>query len=52
VFADASGAPNLLCMLANSSAPTPIRFEKRGDLALATWRCDGEQFLVLGRRLK
>jgi anti-sigma factor RsiW len=47
-YADAAGAPYLFCVLADSSAPTPLQQEKRGDYALATWGRDGKRFLVLG----
>jgi hypothetical protein len=47
-FTDASGTPYLFCVLADSSEPTPLRQEKRGEYALATWGRDGKRFLVLG----
>ncbi len=47
-FADAAGTPYLFCIIANSSGPTPLHQEKRGEYTLATWGRDGKQFLVLG----
>jgi anti-sigma factor RsiW len=47
-FADTAGTPYLFCVLADSSAPQPLRQEKRGDYTLAMWGRDGKQFLVIG----
>jgi anti-sigma factor RsiW len=47
-FTDGSGTPYLFCVLADSSGPKPLRQEKRGGYALATWAHDGRRFLVLG----
>jgi anti-sigma factor RsiW len=47
-YVDASGAPVLLCILANRAPDTPIRTERRGDLSLASWSDDGRSYLVIG----
>lgn len=48
-YVDPSGAPVLLCVLANRAPEAPIRAERRGDLALASWSDDGRSYLVIGR---
>jgi anti-sigma factor RsiW len=47
-YVDPSGAPVLLCVLANSAPDAPIRSERRGDLSLASWSDDGRSYLVIG----
>ncbi len=51
-FVDPTGAPVLLCILANRAADAPIRAERRGDLSLATWSDDGRSYLVIGHMPK
>jgi anti-sigma factor RsiW len=48
-YVDPSGAPVLLCILANRAPDAPIRSERRGDLSLAFWSDDGRSYLVIGR---
>jgi len=48
-YVDPSGAPVLLCILASRAPDAPIRSERRGDLALASWSDDGRSYLVIGR---
>jgi anti-sigma factor RsiW len=48
-YVDPSGAPILLCVLANRAPDAPIRSERRGDLSLAFWSDDGRSYLVIGR---
>ena len=48
-FVDPTGAPVLLCVLANRAPDAPIRAERRGDLSLASWSDDGRSYLVIGR---
>ena len=48
-YVDPSGAPVLLCILASRAPDAPIRSERRGDLALASWSDDGRSYLVVGR---
>ena len=48
-FVDPTGAPVLLCILANRAADAPIGAERRGDLSLASWSDDGRSYLVIGR---
>jgi anti-sigma factor RsiW len=48
-FVDPSGAPVLLCVLANRPPDAPIRSERRGDLSFASWSDDGRSYLVIGR---
>jgi anti-sigma factor RsiW len=48
-YVDPSGAPVLLCVLANRPPDAPIRSERRGDLSLAAWSDDGRNYLVIGR---
>ena len=47
-YVDPSGAPVLLCILASHAPDAPIRSERRGDLALASWSDDGRSYLVIG----
>jgi anti-sigma factor RsiW len=47
-YVDPSGAPALLCVLANRPPDAPIRSERRGDLSLASWSDDGRSYLVIG----
>jgi anti-sigma factor RsiW len=47
-YVDPSGAPALLCILASRAPDAPIRSERRGDLALASWSDDGRSYLVIG----
>jgi anti-sigma factor RsiW len=51
-YVDPSGAPVLLCVLASRAPDAPIRSERRGDLALASWSDDGRSYLVIGRMLE
>jgi anti-sigma factor RsiW len=48
-YVDPSGAPVLLCVLANRPPDAPISSERRGDLSLAAWSDDGRSYLVIGR---
>jgi anti-sigma factor RsiW len=47
-YVDPTGAPVLLCVLANRAPDAPIRTERRGDLSLASWSDDGRSYLVIG----
>src|SRR6202035_4379491 len=47
-YVDPSGAPFLLGILASRAPDAPIRSERRGDLALASWSDDGRSYLVIG----
>jgi anti-sigma factor RsiW len=47
-YVDPTGAPVLLCILASRAPDAPIRSERRGDLALASWSDDGRSYLVIG----
>ena len=47
-YVDPSGAPVLLCILANGAPDTPTRSERRGDLSLAWWSRNGRSHLVIG----
>ena len=47
-FTDASGAPNLICILADGSPATPLNVQRRDEYEAATWSSHGKQFLVLG----
>ena len=47
-YVDPSGAPVLLCILANRAPDAPIRTERSGDLSLASWSDDGRSYLVIG----
>jgi anti-sigma factor RsiW len=51
-YVDPSGAPVLLCILASRAPDAPIRSERRGDLALASWSDDGRSYLVIGHMPK
>jgi anti-sigma factor RsiW len=48
-YVDPSGAPVLLCVLGGRAPDAPIRSERRGELALASWSDDGRSYLVIGR---
>jgi anti-sigma factor RsiW len=48
-YVDPSGAPVLLCILANQASNAPVRSERRGDLSLAWWSRSGRSHLVIGR---
>jgi anti-sigma factor RsiW len=48
-YVDPTGAPVLLCVLANRASDAPIRTERRGDLSLASWSDEGRSYLVIGR---
>ena len=48
-YVDPSGAPVLLCILANRAPDAPTRSERRGDLSLAWWSRSGRTHLVIGR---
>ena len=48
-YVDPSGAPVLLCILANRASDAPMRSEPRGDLSLAWWSRSGRTHLVIGR---
>ena len=48
-YVDPSGAPVLLCILANRAPAAPMRSERRGDLSLAWWSGSGRTHLVIGR---
>jgi anti-sigma factor RsiW len=48
-YVDPSGAPLLVCILANRAPDAPTRSERRGDLALAWWSRSARTHLVIGR---
>ena len=48
-YVDPSGAPVLLCILADHAADAPLRSERRDDLSLAWWSKAGRSHLVIGR---
>jgi anti-sigma factor RsiW len=48
-YVDGSGAPVLLCILANGAPNMPTESERRGDLSLAWWALNGRSHLVVGR---
>jgi anti-sigma factor RsiW len=48
-YVDPTGAPVLLCILANRAPDAPMRSEQRGDLSLAWWSRSGRTHLVIGR---
>jgi anti-sigma factor RsiW len=48
-YVDPSGAPVLLCILANRAPDGPMHSERRGDLSLAWWSHSGRSHLVIGR---
>jgi anti-sigma factor RsiW len=47
-YVDPSGAPVLLCILANRAPDAPTRSEQRDDLSLAWWSRRGRSHLVIG----
>jgi anti-sigma factor RsiW len=47
-YVDPSGAPVLLCIIANHAPDAPMRSERRGDLSLAWWSSHGRSHLVIG----
>jgi anti-sigma factor RsiW len=47
-YVDPSGAPVLLCILANRAPDAPTRSERHGDLSLAWWSRSGHSYLVIG----
>ena len=48
-YVDPSGAPVLLCIIANDAPDTPMRSERRDNLSLAWWSRGGRSSLVIGR---
>ena len=48
-YVDPSGAPVLLCIIANQAPDAPMRSERRGDLSLAWWSRSGRGHLLIGR---
>jgi anti-sigma factor RsiW len=48
-YVDPSGAPVLLCIIANDAPDAPIRSERRDNLSLAWWSRGGRSRLVIGR---
>lgn len=48
-YVDPSGAPVLLCILANGAPDAPVASDTRGDLSLASWAQNGRSHLVIGR---
>jgi anti-sigma factor RsiW len=48
-YVDPSGAPVLLCILANQAPDAPLSSERRGDLSLASWTRNGRSHLIIGR---
>jgi anti-sigma factor RsiW len=48
-YVDPSGAPVLLCVLADRASDAPVHTERRGDLSLAWWSRSGRTHLVIGR---
>jgi anti-sigma factor RsiW len=49
-FVDPEGAPVLFCIIANGEADSPMRFESREGLQLATWSRGGRGYVVIGRQ--
>ncbi len=47
-YVDPSGAPVLLCILANGASDATTRSDRRGDLSLAWWSRSGRSNLVIG----
>jgi anti-sigma factor RsiW len=47
-YVDPSGAPVLLCIIANDAPDAPIRSERRDNLSLAWWSRGGRSRLVIG----
>ena len=48
-YVEPSGAPVVLCILANRAPDAPMRSERRGDLSLAWWSRGGRSHLVIGQ---
>jgi anti-sigma factor RsiW len=48
-YVDPSGAPVLLCIIANEAPDAPMRSERRDNLSLAWWSRGGRSRLVIGR---
>ena len=48
-YVEPSGAPVLLCIIANHAPDSPMQSERRGDLTLAGWSSGGRSHLVIGR---
>ena len=48
-YVDPSGAPVLLCIIANGAPDAPMRSERRDNLSLAWWSRGGRSRLVIGR---
>jgi anti-sigma factor RsiW len=48
-YVDPSGAPVLLCIIANDAPDAPMRSERRDNLSLAWWTRGGRSRLVIGR---
>ncbi len=48
-YVDPSGAPVLLCIIANHAPDAPMRSERRDDLSLAWWSSGGRSHLVIAR---
>ncbi len=48
-YVDPSGAPVLLCILANGAPDAPTESERRGESSLAWWSRNGRSHLVIGR---
>ena len=42
-YVDPSGAPVVLCIIANHAPDAPMRSERRGDLSLAWWSRGGRE---------
>jgi anti-sigma factor RsiW len=47
-YVDPSGAPVLLCILANGAPDAPTQSDRRGDLSLAWWSRNRRSHLVIG----
>jgi anti-sigma factor RsiW len=47
-YVDPSGAPVLLCILANGAPDAATQSERRGDLSLAWWSRNGRSHLIVG----
>jgi anti-sigma factor RsiW len=48
-YVEPSGAPVLLCIIANQAPDAPMQSERRGDLSLAWWSSGGRSHLIIGR---
>ena len=48
-YVEPSGAPVLLCIIANRAPDAPMQSERRGDLSLAWWSSGGRSHLIIGR---